>query len=149
MVAPKDLCIGSPPVCGFAGQCDIRGRCCRTICAGPSTADLFPKANQPRDGASIDPINMPWTPKHLDQQWKLTSMTGQISVSSLESPDMISMSKYLSEAAPGIRETDKQNMVKWVPQHQMTILSKHREILNSKDVHRAAHWWLLRIIPNF
>ena len=111
LVSPIDLCIGSPPICGFAGQCDIQGRCCRTVCAGPSSADLFPILNQPRDGASIDPINMPWTPGHLQQQWSITSSTGQISVSSLQTTDTLAMSKYLTNSSPGIREADKQNVI--------------------------------------
>jgi hypothetical protein len=111
MLAPQDLCIGNPPICGFQGQCDTRGRCCRTVCAGPSFADLFPKPSQPRDGVAIDAIKMPWTAKKLQQQWSMTSTTGQISVSSLEKQDTPSASKYLANEAPAIRERDKQNII--------------------------------------
>mmetsp|Transcript_1394 Transcript_1394/g.3053 ORF Transcript_1394/g.3053 Transcript_1394/m.3053 type:complete len:3134 (-) Transcript_1394:67-9468(-) len=96
MVPPAQLCING--VCGVAGTCDVLGRCCRTICSGYSLADLFPTPNQPRDGAAIDPVTMPWTPGGLEQQWTLYSQSGQISVSSLASPSQYSVSSYRGAA---------------------------------------------------
>jgi hypothetical protein len=54
---------------------------------------------------------MPWAAKKLEQQWSMTSTTGQISVSSLERPDTVSSSKYLANEAPSIREKDRQNII--------------------------------------
>jgi hypothetical protein len=54
---------------------------------------------------------MPWTAKKLEQQWSMTSTTGQISISSLETPDTIASSKYLANDAPAIREKDRQKII--------------------------------------
>jgi hypothetical protein len=54
---------------------------------------------------------MPWAAKKLEQQWSMTSTTGQISVSSLEKPDTVSSSQYLANQAPAIRERDRQNLI--------------------------------------
>lgn len=62
------------------GTCNDLGQCCQTICAGYSRADLFPTANQPRCGREIDLIGMNWCDGELDQRWKFTSATGQITV---------------------------------------------------------------------
>ena len=68
------------------GTCDDFGRCCQTICAGYSKADLFPDPNQPRCGSRIDPVSMPWcNGQGMTQNFILTSTTGQISLQVLNS----------------------------------------------------------------
>ena len=85
LVEPEDLCFDGQ--CGVPGECDISGRCCRLITREYSTADLFPTADQPRNGAAQDPILYPWAPNQLEQRWRLSSETGQIAVTSLEDID--------------------------------------------------------------
>ncbi len=81
--SPKCLC---KPTCDMSadltppGMCNDIGRCCQTICAGYSKADLFPIENQPRCGRIIDPIGKPWCNGSLDQQFTMTSDTGQLAV---------------------------------------------------------------------
>ncbi len=137
MVDPALLCMGTPKTCGFAGRCDTRGRCCRTVCAGSSSADLFPVANQPRDGMSIDSVRMPWSPGKLEQQWSMTSKTGQISVESLALPDPFSQvstpstSLYQSTSNLDIRLEDKTNINRFthVPlSHAVYILVRPSKI---------------------
>ena len=60
----------SPP-----GQCNAIGECCQTICAGYSSADLFPIPNQPRCPPSGLYCN-----GTLDQQFSFTSTSGQIAL---------------------------------------------------------------------
>jgi len=81
LVEPEDLFYDGQR--GVKGECDVSGRCCRLITREFSTADLFPKADQPRDGAAKDPILFPWAPNQLEQQWQLSSETGQIAVTAL------------------------------------------------------------------
>ena len=82
MVEPEGLCFDG--VCGVEGTCDTSGKCCRDITRSFSTADLFPKPNQPRDGSAVDPVLYPWVPNKLEQRWSLKSHTGQITVTSLQ-----------------------------------------------------------------
>jgi len=81
LVEPEDLFYDGQR--GVKGECDVSGRCCRLITREFSTADLFPKADQPRDGAAKDPILFPWTPNQLEQRLRLSSETGQIAVTAL------------------------------------------------------------------
>jgi len=81
LVEPEDLCYDG--VCGVEGKCDKEGKCCRLITRDFTTADLFPKDQQPRDGAAIDAILYPWQPNNLEQRWRLYSQKGQIAVTAL------------------------------------------------------------------
>ena len=83
-----------------AAYCDIDGRCCLTFCYGYSSADLLPIPNEPQCGRCVDPVNMPWSPGALDQQWVFFSETGQISLTVLDSTDPPSVSSYAG-AVPG------------------------------------------------
>jgi hypothetical protein len=82
MIEPDKLCYDG--ICGVEGTCDVSGRCCRSIMQQYSTADMFPKANQPRDGASVDAILFPWMRLQLEQLWQMESETGQLTVTVLE-----------------------------------------------------------------
>jgi len=82
LVEPEDLCYDG--VCGVEGKCDKEGKCCRLITRDFTTADLFPKDSQPRDGAAIDAILYPWQPNNLEQRWRLYSQKGQIAVTALQ-----------------------------------------------------------------
>jgi hypothetical protein len=78
----KCLC---KPGCDMAnlnpkGTCDDYGQCCQIICAGYSSADLFPNPDTPRCGITIDPIMMPWCNGTNNQQFVFTSTSGQISL---------------------------------------------------------------------
>ena len=79
---PKcDMANLNPP-----GTCDDFGRCCQTICAGYSKADLFPDPNQPRCGSVIDPVSMPWcNGQGMTQNFIFTSTSGQVSFQVLSS----------------------------------------------------------------
>mmetsp|Transcript_58524 Transcript_58524/g.122278 ORF Transcript_58524/g.122278 Transcript_58524/m.122278 type:complete len:2330 (-) Transcript_58524:792-7781(-) len=74
------------PSCDMAnlnppGTCDDFGRCCQTICAGYSKADMFPDEAQPRCGSAIDPVTMPWcNGQGMTQNYIFTSTSGQISL---------------------------------------------------------------------
>ena len=77
----KCLC---KPKCDMAnldppGTCDAFGRCCQIICAGYSRADMFPRPNMPRCGREVNP-SWNWCDDELDQRWRFTSTTGQISL---------------------------------------------------------------------
>ena len=85
MVEPEQLCYDG--VCGVQGVCDVTGKCCRMILRDFSTADLFPAANQPRDGAAVDPVLYPWQPLQLEQRWQLRSVSGQVAVTALQDID--------------------------------------------------------------
>mmetsp|Transcript_8391 Transcript_8391/g.20427 ORF Transcript_8391/g.20427 Transcript_8391/m.20427 type:complete len:1605 (+) Transcript_8391:4337-9151(+) len=95
---PKCLCKSScdlvPPAeldfdgySGIRGTCDDEGKCCRLVCGGHSRADLFPHPGTVRCGLCVpqDACSPPtcgaWTAGNLEQEWWLTSKTGQISVS--------------------------------------------------------------------
>ena len=82
LVEPEDLCFDG--ICGVAGKCDVTGKCCRLITRDFTTADMFPEANQPRDGTAIDAILYPWQPNNLEQKWRLHSVTGQVAVTALQ-----------------------------------------------------------------
>jgi len=81
--SPQCLC---KPTCDMAdldppGTCNDFGQCCQTICAGYSRADMFPRANMPRCGTTIDPVLYWWcNGQGMRQQWRFTSDAGQISL---------------------------------------------------------------------
>jgi hypothetical protein len=77
MVPPEKLSYSG--ISGVVGKCNAAGQCCRTICAGYSRADLFPNANEPRNGYLVAGTAKPWIPNNLQQQWIITSDTGVIS----------------------------------------------------------------------
>ena len=66
-------------VSGLSGTCNTAGQCCRTICAGFARADMFPDANEPRNGIEAAGTAKPWTPNNLAQKWVFSSNSGVIS----------------------------------------------------------------------
>ena len=79
--SPQCLC---KPKCDMAnldppGTCDSFGKCCQTICAGYSKADMFPLVDMPRCGLDVNPAYL-WCNDTLDQRWNFTSTSGQISL---------------------------------------------------------------------
>ena len=78
MIPADELSYGG--ISGHPGTCNAAGQCCRTICAGFSRADLFPDANEPRNGIQAAGTAKPWTPNNLAQKWTFTSESGVISV---------------------------------------------------------------------
>jgi len=76
---------------GIKGTCNGEGKCCRTICQGYSSADLFPFPNTVRCGICQDqtacslPTCGQWSPGGLNQQFWFTSERGQISLAVFDS----------------------------------------------------------------
>ena len=108
--SPQCLC---KPYCDMAnlnppGTCDEFGRCCQDICGGYSKADMFPIANVPRCGSTIDPISMPWcNGSGMQQNYIFTSTSGQIALEVLDASWNTSVSSYrggaeMSDASPGL-----------------------------------------------
>lgn len=67
------------------GTCDDGGRCCQTLCSGYSKADLFPTPNTPRCGLELG-IGQ-WCTDNLEQKFRFTSESGQISLQVMENCD--------------------------------------------------------------
>ncbi|EKX42955.1 hypothetical protein GUITHDRAFT_140819 [Guillardia theta CCMP2712] len=95
------------PYSSLNGLCAEDGTCCHQVCSGATSADLFPIPDQPRCGACVDSINMPWTPGNLVQQWTMVSDKGQISLQSLADPieahsssPLLSVSSYNLSLVP-------------------------------------------------
>ena len=71
---------------GIKGTCNGEGKCCRTICQGYSSADMFPFPNTVRCGICQDqstcslPTCGQWSPGGLSQQFWFTSQNGQVSL---------------------------------------------------------------------
>ena len=84
MVAPEDLNFDG--IKGIKGTCNGEGECCRTICQGYSTADLFPFPKTVRCGICQDqsscslPTCGQWSAGGLSQQFWFTSQSGQVSM---------------------------------------------------------------------
>ena len=103
-VVPTQRCFCKPtcemPYSKVNGTCTEDGTCCREVCSGYTFADIFPEPSMPRCGACIDTIAMPWTPGKLEQQWRMMSEHGQISVQSLATPSMFSVSSFQLNLEP-------------------------------------------------
>lgn len=75
---------------GVAGECDEEGKCCRLLCGGYSSADMFPYPNTVRCGTCVKETDcqMPqcglWSSGKLQQQWYFTSASGQMSLAVLD-----------------------------------------------------------------
>ena len=95
---PTQLCFCKPtceaPYSKVNGTCSEDGKCCREVCSGFTFADIFPEPSKPRCGACVDSVAMPWTKGNLEQQWKIKSERGQISIQCLAKPNMYSVSSF-------------------------------------------------------